>query len=522
MNPDSPAIRIIPPTARQVLSENAGVSFDEEGDSETQDKDGLVMRCWGIDRRAPSAGVPRLQLWCVIVLAILVSGCQSPNARTNRAPLAAELQERTCHDLPAESSPCESILPPDVDLLDGLSEEEAIATALWNNAQFHSTLSQLGMAWGDIVQSGLLTNPQFQYYFGGGSKQIEYTLYLPVEALVLRKQRITITEREYCRVSQELVQNGLNLVRDVRVAYADFVFAVERASLAEEALQVRSNIADLSEKQFEAGDIGELESMTARIEALRAESDAAGLREQVVIARELVANLMGIGTMNLEFLPSDQHQAVTSEFDPDVLLADALISRPDLRAAQYAIAAADHRGRLAHWLWLRFDGIVDGNAGGSGATNIGPGIRFDIPIFDRNEGGIIRADWTTDQALHNFDAVRDSVVMEVRTAAAQLRQADASLSILQEDVLPPLREAIHLSEQAYRDGGISFLLTLQSTTQFLDARARELELSAARHRALAELERSVGRRLVTPQDSVDPVESSPLLLDEEIPVQELE
>ena len=463
-----------------------------------------------------------LCLRSLLLTQFLVCGCASPDPHTSRRPLACELQERTWHDIPAASCPGEVTLPPEVSLDDGLSEEEAVAIALWNNSQFHATLSQLGMARGDIVQAGLLTNPQFQLMFPGGDKQLEYMLFLPVEAMFFREHRITIAERDYCRISQELVQNGLNLVRDVRVAYADFVFAEERAALADEALSVRSRIAKLSDARFDAGDISELEVTTARIDALTSRAEAAGLREQVVVARERLAQFLGIGLLGLTLSPSEHVQQPKLNLDEEVLLADAMVSRPDLRAAQYAIAAVDQQARLSRWTWLRFDAAVDRNSGGNGPTNVGPALRLDIPIFDRNQGGIIRSDWTLDQAMHNFDAVRDQVLMEVRTAMAQLRQAQVSLAILQGDVLPSLDEAVDVAEQAYRNGGTTYFLALQTTSQFLDARARELELLAAEHRAVAELERGIGRRLSVPPTSTLEEPANPLRADDVIVPSEIQ
>jgi cobalt-zinc-cadmium efflux system outer membrane protein len=377
------------------------------------------------------------------------------------------------------------------------------------------------MARGDLVQAGVLTNPQLILLFPGGDKQLEYMLFLPLEAIFFREHRITIAERDYCRISQELVQNGLNLVRDVRVAYSDFVFAEERAALAEEALRVRSRIAKLSDARFAAGDISELEVTTARIDALTAQAEAAGLREQVGVARERLTQLMGIGLLDLTLESSDRVRQPQLDLDEKVLLADAMVSRPDLRAARYAVAAVDQQAQLSRWTWLRFDAGVDRNSGGNGPTNIGPALRLDVPIFDRNQGGIIRSDWTVDQALHNFDAVRDQVIMEVRTAMAQLRQAEVSLTILQEDVLPSLEDAVDVAEQAYRNGGTTYFLALQTTSQFLDARARELELLAAEQRAVAELERGIGRRLSVPptstlEESKTPVRAGDVIVSPEL------
>ena len=66
-----------------------------------------------------------------------------------------------------------------------------------------------------------------------------------------------------------------------------------------------------------------------------------------------------------------------------------------------------------------------------------------------------------------------------------------------DELLPTLKTVVELTRKNYLDGGTSYFLVLQTTSQFLDARARELRLSADLRRAVAELERSVGYRFVT-------------------------
>jgi len=83
-----------------------------------------------------------------------------------------------------------------------------------------------------------------------------------------------------------------------------------------------------------------------------------------------------------------------------------------------------------------------------------------------------------------------------------LEQAQVSLELLQTDVLPLLKDSVKLAEAAYRDGGTGYFLVLQSAGQFLDTRVRELELLADLRRAIAELDRSVGRKLLPPPTSL--------------------
>jgi cobalt-zinc-cadmium efflux system outer membrane protein len=430
----------------------------------------------------------------LLVCLTLTTGCAVERCAPGRPQVDAELMSRVQHGV-GPSSCVEPAIPADVDFADGVSPDEAVAVALWNNSAFNATLARLGISRGDLIQAGLLRNPQFLLLLPGGTKQLEWALFLPVEALLLRETRLDMSEREVCRVAEELVQNGLDLVRDVRVAHTDLAFAIERASLAEEAVQLRQRIADLTQKQLGAGDISELEAASAVIAAKQAEADAAGLRLAVAQAEARLKQLMGLGRLSDNLTPILNHPPAALPPDLELLISEATASRPDLRAASFAVAAAQDRAELARKQWLRFDLVADKNAGGAGPTNFGPGFRFDIPIFDRNQGGVHSADWTVYQATQNYNAVRDQIISDVQTAYWQYRQADENLTLLRANVLTSLDETVTLAGKAFSDGGTSYFLVLQTTSQYLDARVRELQLTADLRRAAANLDRSVGRNL---------------------------
>ena len=212
------------------------------------------MRCDAVNSKAACSTAdsykryPALTLFWILVTATtsLLNGCHSARCAPDRLVVDAELQKRMHAGLGPSKFGAECTFPADVDVSDGLTSDEAVAVALWNNAAFNATLAQLGMVRGDLVQAGLLRNPQFQLFLPGGSKQLEYTLYLPIDAILLREQRLNMSQREVCRVAQQLVQNGLDLVRDVRVAHADLVFARERSALAHDAVDLRQRVSDLT------------------------------------------------------------------------------------------------------------------------------------------------------------------------------------------------------------------------------------------------------------------------------------
>ena len=280
-------------------------------------------------------------LCCIGTLSLLslAAGCSTSRYGFHGTRVDDQLLARTTHVVDCVP-PCSFVLPPDVVLEDGVSEDEAIATALSNNSAFQATLSLLDMARGDVIQAGLLTNPNLLTFLPVSVKQWEWTLYAPIEAFVLRPRRVGVAQSDYERVANQLVQNGLILVRDVRVAHADLGLALQRWQLSNEAIGIRRGIATLTQRRLERGEISELESIAARIDASKAEAAAALLEQDVGIASSRLAMLMG--------LPPDEDVLGTPlvkppslpDLDVKALITEALASRPDVQAAQWAVDAA--------------------------------------------------------------------------------------------------------------------------------------------------------------------------------------
>ena len=312
----------------------------------------------------------------------------------DRECVSAKIEQRTGFALGPASCSDEVILPNGATMEDGLSEEEAIFIALWNNAAFLETLADLGIAHGDLIQAGLLPNPEVVYFFPVSEKPFKYLIDMPIEAIWLRPIRIAAAQREADRVCERLTQSALDLVRDVRQAHADVLLAQGRLAVAEEALRIRSRIAELAKARLEAGDISGQEAATARIDALQAQQEMTRFRYDVDIAEERLRNLLTLGMdrspLTLEEIPPP----LRTDLDAEQLTAEATETRPDARAAEQAAAAACERLRLSRLGWFRLLGILDATSGRDKGHEWGPAFRVTLPIFNWNQGGIARRSGT--------------------------------------------------------------------------------------------------------------------------------
>lgn len=449
-------------------------------------------------RHLPDRGTILRRLAALCACAILaIVGCQTPPHAPDRNAVSTHLTERVGQTVGADAGTSAVVMPPGASLDDGITDDEAVAIALWNNAAFQELLVDLGLARGDLIQAGLLPNPEFVYFFGVTDKPFKYLFDFPIEALWLRPIRVKGAAKEADRTVQRLTQAGLDLMRDVRQAYADVVLAKERVRIAGEAVKLRGRVAELAEKRLKAGDISPQEAATAKIDALTAEQDAARIGYDVPVAEERLRNLMGIGPLrgSLPLDPSPPPPCQT--FDADALTDEAMRTRPDALAAAEAVAAADARLRFAKLGWVRLLGIADATSGKNG-HEFGPGLRFTVPLFNRNQGGVARAEAELERAVRNQKTVAYQIILDVQRAHLQYRQACAELEVLRTKVRPEVETAIRRAQAAYQEGNVTIFIVLETTRQLLDNYLREAVLVGDLRRFLAELERGVGRLLVPP------------------------
>ena len=126
-------------------------------------------------------------------LTVLIASCAAshPNesASDNFSYISAGIEERTDYTLRQAPKSGQFEFPEWVILDDGLSQDEAVALALWNNAQFQSDLAALGFARAELLEANMLSNPVFSVLFPVSPKLLETALDIPIETLWQRPHR---------------------------------------------------------------------------------------------------------------------------------------------------------------------------------------------------------------------------------------------------------------------------------------------------------------------------------------------
>lgn len=425
---------------------------------------------------------------------LLLPGCATTGSMpADPATISTGIAERAGVDARGWPERPAQGLPPDVHFEDGVSVEEAVATALWNNPAFQVTLADLGFARADLIEARMLRNPILSLLFPVGPKQFEATLSWPVDTLIHRPRRVKAATLDYQVVATRLVADGLGLVASVKRAYMTTAAAERRALLARENAAVATGIRGIADARFRAGDISDMEARVTRAETLIAEATARTYEHDRDLAHIRLRELIGAPReAQLKLTPLSE-LALQPCGDVDALTKDALAARPDVRAAELAIEAAGARAGLARAQVWTLTATLDANGAGKQGFEAGPGLAGELPLLSRNQGNRARAAALLEQASRRYAAVRARVSEELSIAVARLAKAREVVALWEGDIVESLDTERRQAERAYEAGELPLLSVLDTSRRLVSVRISGLEARADLLDAAVSLDQAVGR-----------------------------
>ncbi len=437
--------------------------------------------------RPHAYGLRSLGATLIVVLGL---GCATPSR--DRAWVADELGHRTGFTLRAAGDKPKG-LPPQVRIDDGLNEDEAVAVALWNSPAFAADLERLSLATADFRQASRIDNPQLYVGAPIGSIVAAASLVAPLTSLLTISRRTEAADLMVSSVAESLVQTGLDLIRDVRVAHTDRALAERRLRIARELERNAGQLAVLAEARASAGEISRAEALAVRADASVATDGTQMAERDLTIASGRLQALLG-GSVGVELNVEVERQLPRTAPALDELLLVARRSRPDVLALELELRGAAERAGWERWRILALSAQADVQWD-SQRVGARVGGVIELPIFNQNQGGVGRAEAAIESARYRADALRQQVALEVLTARAQLQQAIASQRRYQDAILPPLADALAAATERYELGDDAYIVVLDALRRLGTARLRAAELDAEVRRAQAQLERAVGARL---------------------------
>jgi outer membrane protein, heavy metal efflux system len=294
-----------------------------------------------------------------------------------------------------------------------------------------------------------------------------------------KRQRRLQAARDQTAVTRAQVTDAERILAfNVGQQFISVLLAESTLQFALQDLQGFQQTVDISETQLKAGYIGEGDYLKIKLQLLQFQTDVSSARLARVQALVGLREFLGYSSV-----PADFDVIGDLAYEPlkgtvEDLQTKALRERPDYRAAELGITAAQSQIRLA-----KANAKVDVNGTYdfthvSGENTASIFANFELPIFNRNQGEIARTGYALTQAQEQQQAASDTVLSDVGNAYEAVKSNEEVVQLYTSGYLKQAQDSRDISEYAYKRGAASLL-------DFLDAQRSYRSIQLAYRQALA-------------------------------------
>jgi cobalt-zinc-cadmium efflux system outer membrane protein len=374
-----------------------------------------------------------------------------------------------------------------------LTMDDALALLRRQNPEVLAAALEVQAARGDVVTARLYPNPTLSGAVGdfplGSTNPHGLSVGQTVVGQVGLEQEFLLWGKRGKRIAQararadaaEATRADLErtLAFTLRSRFTDVLITTRRLALAQENLAHYRETVRVSEARARTGEISPADLDKIMLEQRAFEREVA---DAEVDRRQAVAELLPLVGLDAADVDAVGDLAVPPVPDDAARLTrDALARRPDLRAAERAVEAADAALALARaeaWpnvtLGVEYTHSQHTIAGDL-PDQIGGTMSVPLPVFDRNQGDIIRAEAEALVARHEVAKLRLAIPQEILSALDAYGVARDRVRRFEEAFLREARDARAAAEVSYRAGASSLLEFLEAERAYVETQRDHLD-----------------------------------------------
>lgn len=383
-----------------------------------------------------------------------------------------------------------------------LDPHAAVEVALLNNRGIQAVYEELGVAQADLVEAGLLANPVLAggVRSGGGKTLPSFSIAHEFLSLVTLPARKKLAKAEWEQRKLRVAHEVLELAADTNEAWFEAKSAELVAAMRREVVNAAQAGAELAARQYDAGNISDLQLALEEELLEQAKLDQAEAEETVFARRERLNRLLGVWGADINWkLSAEMPRIPASEPVLDSLEAVAIRRRLDLAAdRQGAAIVARALGTTRAWRFVPgLEVSIEVEKEDDGIYRSGPHVALTLPLFDWGQTRVARLDAQRRQAENELVARAIEVRSEVRETRDRLVRSRSRVEYYR-DTLIPLRERIvRISQLRYNAMLLGAYDLLRAKQSEIDTYRSFIEANRDYWVARTELERATGGSLET-------------------------
>jgi outer membrane protein, heavy metal efflux system len=390
-----------------------------------------------------------------------------------------------------------------------ISLDDAIQMALQHNHNLLAVRTTIQQSEAEEITANLRPNPvilsdwqflpifqpsQFSADYLDNTAQFDLGVSYLFERGKKRQHRLRAARDLTAMTRSQVADNERSLAFSVSTLFINVELAESTLALAMQDLKSFQNTVDISQARYNAGDIGEGDLLKIKLQMLQFQTDVSAAQLARVQGLSDLRQLLGY-----ESIAPDYDVAGAFDYQPvkgnvDDFQAKALQSRPDLRAAQQGVTAADSQRALQQAIGKRDVTAEINYTHLSYLNDVSLFGQMQMPIFDRNQGEIARAGFAITQAQEQERFANGQVLTDVRDAFENLRTNDQVVGLYRSGYLDQAQQSRDISEYAYRHGAASLLDFLDAERSYRSIQLAYRQALASYLLALEQLRQAVGTR----------------------------
>jgi cobalt-zinc-cadmium efflux system outer membrane protein len=401
---------------------------------------------------------------------------------------------------------------------DGVTLDQAVERYVHQNLELRAKFYEIPQARADILTASLRANPilyadaqlvpygSFSPQRPGGPTQYDMNISHPIDYSHKRRARTALAGHAM-RVTEALYQDEVRRgINTLCMAYVDFLAArrtvtYARVSVAGLTEFVRANEALYQRGATPSADVDQARSERA-VAAISLLDSEEALRQRKRVLAELL-NVPAYQSDALELRGAIDAVEVNLPPEPE-LLQIALSGRADVVAYRLGVQTAEAGRRLAlanrfsdaYLLYQPFTYQNNAPFGKGDVPAWALGITVPLPVYNRNQGNIARAEINVTQSEVQLAMIERRVQTEVLQALSEYRTTRTIVARIRDEILPALRSAIDARDRLFREGEVTVFAYLEQTRKYNETAKAYLDAAVRHRKSMLLLNTALGERIM--------------------------
>jgi cobalt-zinc-cadmium efflux system outer membrane protein len=310
-----------------------------------------------------------------------------------------------------------------------------------------------------------------------------------------RSKRTRAATLEHGVLGWDYEAKRLDLITEVSTSFLEALALQKRLLLINQLVQISQDLFDTVTERVRAGKVAPVEQTNAQIALATIQIERQRVIRDLETARKKLSATWGSTSPDFKQV-TGEIETVSSPPPLDQLLNE-VSHNPDVarwkteieqREAALEVAKADRIPDLTLGAGIKYLNESDDE------TYL-MALSLPIPLFNRNQGGVLEASYAVSRTQEEAAAAEVRVTTDVHETYQNLLSAFDAVSTLRTIVLPGAHTSFNAAREGYSEGKFSYLLVLDAQRTLIETEQEYVNALVNYHTSKSLLERLIAKGL---------------------------